>query len=341
MCAQVFRITGVKLALEGVYRWIFFMPSKQDPQRPVATRYFGVFDDGSFIVAAAFTGEITLGEGEANETALSSGGPYMLGMYLARYTAAGELEWAVLADTAAKPRSVAVRDDGGFAVLAEDNVLTYGPDGEPIWSAQLFCSDYNIDPRGFWTADHHLIVGSTFWVSLQITDSADASTVLYAPVETDGSITVHAGAFAIAGFSPEGALSWATTTDNPDVDNCASMSGMDLASDGGIIIVGYLNGTVTFGAGGTNETALSAALPTDSFVARYLVDGTLDWAKRFNPGADAERFELAAIAADEDGSYTVCGAFEGTIDLSLVEGETATFTASPDTNQLVVTKICL
>ena len=50
LCAKVFRITGVKLALEGVYRWIFFMPSKQDPQRPVATRYFGVFADGSLKV---------------------------------------------------------------------------------------------------------------------------------------------------------------------------------------------------------------------------------------------------------------------------------------------------
>ena len=50
LCAKVFRVTGVKLALEGVYRWIFFMASKQDPQRPVATRYFGVFADGSLKV---------------------------------------------------------------------------------------------------------------------------------------------------------------------------------------------------------------------------------------------------------------------------------------------------
>ena len=50
LCAKVFRATGVKLALEGVYRWIYFMASKQDPQRPVATRYFGVFADGSLKV---------------------------------------------------------------------------------------------------------------------------------------------------------------------------------------------------------------------------------------------------------------------------------------------------
>jgi DNA polymerase elongation subunit (family B) len=50
LCARVSAATGVKLALEGVYRWIYFMPSKQDPTRPVATRYFGVFTDGALKV---------------------------------------------------------------------------------------------------------------------------------------------------------------------------------------------------------------------------------------------------------------------------------------------------
>ena len=50
LCARVSATTGVKLALEGVYRWIYFMSSKQDPERPVATRYFGVFADGSLKV---------------------------------------------------------------------------------------------------------------------------------------------------------------------------------------------------------------------------------------------------------------------------------------------------
>jgi DNA polymerase-2 len=50
LCARVSTVTGVKLALEGVYRWIYFMASKRDPQRPVATRYFGVFTDGSLKV---------------------------------------------------------------------------------------------------------------------------------------------------------------------------------------------------------------------------------------------------------------------------------------------------
>ena len=46
LCREVSEVTGVKLALEGVYRWLAFLPSRQNPERPVATRYFGVFEDG-------------------------------------------------------------------------------------------------------------------------------------------------------------------------------------------------------------------------------------------------------------------------------------------------------
>ena len=38
--------TGLQIALDGVYRWVAFLPSKRDPRAPVANRYFGVFQDG-------------------------------------------------------------------------------------------------------------------------------------------------------------------------------------------------------------------------------------------------------------------------------------------------------
>jgi len=50
LCTRISAATGVKLALEGRYRWLVFLASRQDPQRPVATRYFGVFEDGSLKV---------------------------------------------------------------------------------------------------------------------------------------------------------------------------------------------------------------------------------------------------------------------------------------------------
>lgn len=42
--------TRLPIALEGVYRWIAFLPSKQDQRVPVPNRYFGVFQDGTIKV---------------------------------------------------------------------------------------------------------------------------------------------------------------------------------------------------------------------------------------------------------------------------------------------------
>lgn len=39
--------TGLPIALDGIYRWIAFLPSRQDRATPVANRYFGAFQDGS------------------------------------------------------------------------------------------------------------------------------------------------------------------------------------------------------------------------------------------------------------------------------------------------------
>lgn len=39
--------TGLPVSLEGIYRWLAFLPSKLDARLPVPNRYFGVFQDGS------------------------------------------------------------------------------------------------------------------------------------------------------------------------------------------------------------------------------------------------------------------------------------------------------
>jgi DNA polymerase-2 len=42
--------TRLPIALEGIYRWVAFLPSRVNPKAPVANRYFGVFQDGSIKV---------------------------------------------------------------------------------------------------------------------------------------------------------------------------------------------------------------------------------------------------------------------------------------------------
>lgn len=42
--------TGLPIALDGIYRWVVFLPSRQNDTVPVANRYYGVFQDGSLKV---------------------------------------------------------------------------------------------------------------------------------------------------------------------------------------------------------------------------------------------------------------------------------------------------
>jgi DNA polymerase-2 len=46
LCAEIERDTGAPIELEGIYKWIVFLPSKVKKNFPVANRYFGAFEDG-------------------------------------------------------------------------------------------------------------------------------------------------------------------------------------------------------------------------------------------------------------------------------------------------------
>ena len=43
---EILKRTGLPLALEGLYKWVAFLPSRMDARVPVANRYFGVFQNG-------------------------------------------------------------------------------------------------------------------------------------------------------------------------------------------------------------------------------------------------------------------------------------------------------
>ncbi len=46
VCEKITRVTGIPMTLEGIYNWMVFLPSRQNPESPVANRYFGLFKNG-------------------------------------------------------------------------------------------------------------------------------------------------------------------------------------------------------------------------------------------------------------------------------------------------------
>ena len=47
LLAEITRRTGLPIALDGIFDWIAFLPSRQDNRVPVPNRFFGVFQDGT------------------------------------------------------------------------------------------------------------------------------------------------------------------------------------------------------------------------------------------------------------------------------------------------------
>ena len=43
---EITHVTNLPIALEGIYRWVAFLPSRVDPEMSVANRYVGAFEDG-------------------------------------------------------------------------------------------------------------------------------------------------------------------------------------------------------------------------------------------------------------------------------------------------------
>jgi DNA polymerase-2 len=47
LLARIQAQTGLRVGLEGIYRWLAFLPSRTEPRVAVANRYFGAYQDGS------------------------------------------------------------------------------------------------------------------------------------------------------------------------------------------------------------------------------------------------------------------------------------------------------
>lgn len=49
-CGELERLVGIPVSFEGIFRWIVFLPSVENIERPVPTKYYGVFKSGDLKV---------------------------------------------------------------------------------------------------------------------------------------------------------------------------------------------------------------------------------------------------------------------------------------------------
>ena len=140
-------------------------------------------------------------------------------------------------------------------------------------------------------------------------DRADNSVVLTGIL--GGTIDFGGGPLTSAGngdaflakFSSTGAYVWAKRFGDASAQYGVAVS-VDGMSD--VVVTGRLAGTADFGGG-----PITASTTADTFVAKYLRDGTYVWAKKFTGSAT----NPYALATDTSGNIVLTGAFVSWIDL--------------------------
>ena len=86
-----------------------------------------------------------------------------------------------------------------------------------------------------------------------------------------------------------------------------------LLDDGGAVMTGRFQGTMTFAEGAVEETILESTDKQDVFVARYEQDGSFSWA--FGIGGVENDLALGLVAM-EGGDFVIAGEFEASVDFS-------------------------
>ncbi len=172
-------------------------------------------------------------------------------------------------------------------------IARYNPDGTLIWAKRAggISSDY----------------------AYAITTLSDDSTVVsgkygskatFGPGEPNETIlTSSSGASFIARYNPDGTLQWAKRAGGVRSQWSNSITTL---SDNSTIVTGYFGVSTTFGPGEPNETILTSAGNSDTFIARYNPDGTLLWAKRAGGPSKDEGYAVTSLSDD---SAVVTGIF--------------------------------
>jgi uncharacterized delta-60 repeat protein len=245
--------------------------------------------DGTFVITGVFlSGSVIFGQGEVNETTLSLAGGY--DMYIAKYSAEGDLLWAKSAGGTGFDwgRDIVMHSDGSSTVKGFFSSTAIFGQGETNQtslvsaggSSDLFIAKYNSNGTLAWARRAGGTGGDT---GRGIAKNSDGSvvvvgdftgTAIFGQGETNETSLISAGDtdIFIAKYNANGTLAWARRAGGAGQD---SGRGIDVNIDGTILVVGYFQGLSNFGQGG-NIRELTSIGGTDSFIARYNTNGTLD-----------------------------------------------------------------
>jgi hypothetical protein len=311
--------------------------------------------DNGAVVLGHFTGSVTFGEGEENETTLVSVGQD--DFFLARYCSEGQLVWA--------------RRDGGeanvqaqgMAVLPDDSVAAAGgTTGAVVFGegelhetelpepSRFLARFYQSGDLAWIQPEGGLGTGPKFAVHEESGDflvSGEGQSIeTFGSGQPNETTLTYVGGFPDlpydshrilywASYEEDGTLRWARSAD------CAGSHAPSSASnlpDGSYAIAGWFLIALGFGMGETDEIVLLAPIETDGdnlsmetafFVARISDEGDYLWAfgSEAGFGNSAEATNAASLP---DELILISGSFNGAVNFGLGDPEDTWLVSSGD-----------
>lgn len=284
---------------------------------------------GNSYVTGFFSGTMSLG----GSNVLSSAG--LRDIFLAKYDASGNLEWAKGIGGAEddEGKDLAVDNLGNIYLVGEfKGFVDFDPSiGLALKNSQsesdVFIAQYDVSGAfvrvktiagsGMDLA-HNLELDNNG--NIYITGLFNGTLDFITGSTTDDLMTTQPMAAFVAKFTPTGSYVWAKKT-----ENTTSIIFNDLAIDntGNLYLTGSYKSSTDFNPSAAVNT-LSLSGNTDAFLVKYNNNGSFIWAKAIQ-GIDLESAEAVKIA--QDGNILITGYFVNSIDLD------------PSTNTRFVTSI--
>lgn len=303
---------------------------------------------GGFVLAGSFHDSMTLGEGEPNETTLTSADADH-DAFAALYGADGLLEDAVNAGGAGDQGAYAIvtLSDGGWTVVGwfvDTIVLGEGEPNETTLTStgtdDLFVARFAADGELAW-ARRFGGTGFTQFDGLArcanddvaLTGSIDQECVFDGSTPDEAAIaSTHAFAPFLARYTADGEVAWAKVA--AESDDILRNPGIAAGADDTIALVTTFWAGTTIDPSGFAASIAPGSLP-DGLFLQWNGDGTFAWARAVSgPGTQ----QLGSVAAGADLSWSILGIARDTLtwDAGGPDERSATTTAGGSADTFVL-----
>ena len=191
-------------------------------------------------------------------------------------------------------------DGDGTAEVPADApfVVRYAPSGAVAFARGVVGAE--IEALAL-SSDGDVLLAGTVAAALDL--DGDGTADLAAPTDGDGDPFV-------AALTVDGAVRWARAGRGA----FGVVYGLAATADGGAVATGYYERPIDLDGDGAADLPGPDGARQEGFVVRYGPEGGIQWAQRVGGGAAGDE-SGRAVAVGSDGAVSVCGFFQGAVDL--------------------------